>query len=78
MIKQLVPWVTSAFTLWAMWLLATKRWEGWVVGLLNQICWVSTAVLYKTWGLLPLTAALIVVYTKGLIAWRRESLALPL
>lgn len=73
MIRQLVPWATSAFTLWAMWLLSKKRWEGWVVGLVNQILWIATAVLFETWGLLPLTVALIYVYTKGLIAWRAES-----
>ena len=73
MIKQLVPWATSAFTLWAMWLLSKKRWEGWVVGLANQVLWITTAILFETWGLLPLTLALIVVYTKGLIAWRAEA-----
>ena len=73
MIRQAVPWATSGFTLWAMWLLSQKRWEGWLVGLVNQVLWVATAVLFRTWGLLPLTAALVVVYVRGLIAWRRDA-----
>lgn len=72
MIRQAVPWATSVVTLWAMWLLAKKRWQGWVVGLANQVLWIATAVLFRTWGLLPLTFALIIVYTRGLIAWRAE------
>jgi hypothetical protein len=74
-IRQAVPWLTSVFTLWAMWLLAKKRWQGWVVGLFNQVLWVATAVLFRTWGLLPLTAALIVVYIRGLVDWRRAEVA---
>lgn len=35
MIRQAVPWATSAVTLWAMWLLSQKRWQGWAVGLAN-------------------------------------------
>ncbi len=55
-----------------MWLLAQKKSSGWIVGLVNQILWVTFAITYQAWGLLPLTAALIFVYTKGLIKWRAE------
>lgn len=76
MTRQLVPWMTSAVTLLGMWLLARKDWRGWVVGLVNQVLWVATAVLFKTWGFLPLTCALIVVYTRGLLAWRADERAM--
>lgn len=35
------------------------------------------AVLFRTWGLLPLTAALVVVYTSGIVRWRSDA-AMPL
>lgn len=72
MLKTLLPWATSAGTLLGMWLLAQKRSIGWTVGLINQILWVTFAITFKAWGLLPLTIALIFIYTKGLIKWRAE------
>lgn len=71
MIKQLIPWLTSAVTLWGLYAVGNKRWWGWLIGLGNQVLWVTLAVLYATWGLLPLTAALIVLYTRNLVKWRR-------
>lgn len=72
MLKTLLPWATSAGTLLGMWLLAQKRSVGWIVGLVNQVLWVTFAITFKAWGLLPLTLALIFIYTKGLIKWRAE------
>lgn len=73
--KQLLPWATSAFTLLAMWLIGQKRSVGWVVGLANQVLWVSFAVAFQAWGLLPLTVALIVIYTRALLRWRADDIA---
>lgn len=70
--KQTIPWVTSAVTLYAMWAIGQRRWWGWAVGLGNQVMWVALAVAFRTWGLLPLTGALIVVYTRNLLRWKRE------
>jgi hypothetical protein len=70
--KTLLPWATSAGTLLGMWLLAQKNSAGWIVGLANQVLWVAFAITFEAWGLLPLTIALIFVYTKGLLKWRRE------
>lgn len=55
-----------------MWLLGQKRSVGWIVGLLNQVLWVTFAIMFEAWGLLPLTCALIVIYTKALIKWRAD------
>lgn len=55
-----------------MWLLGQKRSVGWAVGLVNQVLWVTFAVVYGAWGLLPLSAALTVIYVRALIAWRRD------
>lgn len=74
--RALLPWATSAGTLLGMWLLAQKKSVGWIVGLCNQVLWVAFATTFKAWGLLPLTVALIFVYTKGLIKWRAEEKSL--
>ena len=70
--RALLPWATSAGTLLGMWLVGQKRSVGWVVGLCNQVFWVATSIAYGTWGFLPLTCALIVIYTRALVAWRRD------
>lgn len=66
---------TSVITLIGMQLLARKRWEGWAVGLVNQVTWLALIVATRAWGLLLLTVSLSVTYTQGLIRWRREALA---
>lgn len=70
--KALLPWATSVGTLLGMWLVGQKRSIGWAVGLLNQALWVSFAVVFRAWGLLPLSAALTVIYVRALLAWRRD------
>lgn len=70
--KALLPWATSFGTLLGMWLIGQKRSSGWAVGLLNQVVWVAFAVVYGAWGLLPLSAALTVIYTRALTRWRRD------
>ena len=72
MIRTMLPWATSAGTLLGMWLVGQKKSIGWVVGLVNQVLWVTFAVVFQAWGLLPLTCALIVIYTRALIQWRHD------
>lgn len=72
MIRTLIPWATSAGTLLGMWLLGQKRSIGWIVGLVNQVLWITFAVMFEAWGLLPLTCALVVIYSRNLARWRRE------
>lgn len=67
--KQILPVMLSVFTIIGMWLIGNKNKLGWVVGLLNQSLWVTFAVIFKAWGLLPLTVVLIVVYTRNLYKW---------
>ncbi len=70
--KQLIPWATSAITLVGIHLQGRKSWVGWAVGLGNQALWIAMIVAFGTWGLAPLSAALIVMYTRNLLRWRRE------
>lgn len=69
--KQLLPWLTSAVTLYGMWVIGNKKWYGWLVGLGNQALWIATSIAFAEWGLLPLSACLVVLYTRNLIRWRK-------
>jgi hypothetical protein len=70
--KQILPWFTSAFTLLSIYLTGQKKWYGWLIGLLNQTLWITTAVMFAEWGLLPLTIALVGLYSFNMIRWRKE------
>ena len=63
---------TSLVTILGMWLVAKKRWEGWAVGLANQALWFALIVQTRSWGLLVLMAALVWLYSRALIDWRRN------
>lgn len=70
--RQLIALATSVLTLVGMWLAGSKRWEGWLVGLCNQGLWLAFIVAFSAWGLLPLSVALTVVYSRNLLRWRRQ------
>lgn len=65
--------LTSVLTLTGIWLVSKKRWEGWAVGLANQTLWLALIVVTQAWGLLLLAGALVVIYSKALVTWRREA-----
>lgn len=73
--KQFIALSTSFGTLITMWLTGNKKWYGWAVGLANQIVWVTFIIMFDAYGLLPLFVALVVIYTRNLIKWRREDVA---
>lgn len=64
--------LTSAGTLWGMWAAGGKKSYAWVIGLANQVVWLAFIVAFQSWGLLPLSAALVVVYSRNHLRWKRE------
>lgn len=70
--RQAIPLATSAVTLWMFWLAGSKQVKTWTVGLGNQVLWVAFIVTFEAWGLIPLTAALTVVYARNLARWKRD------
>lgn len=72
MIEQAIAVATSIGTLLMMWLAGRKKSLAWIVGLANQALWILFIVLFQAWGLLILTAALTVIYTRNLMLWRKE------
>lgn len=70
--KAAFPWLLSVVTLVGIYVQGNKHHHGWTIGLANQILWVTFIVLYDAWGLLPLSIALVVLYSRNLLKWRAE------
>ena len=70
MIRDHLPWVLSAITIWMTLLAGNKHKSAWVVGLVNQALWLVWIIASETWGLLPLTVALSIVYVRNYVKWR--------
>lgn len=72
LIHELLPWFLSAVTLLGIWLIGrtgTTR-KGWMVGIVANITWIVFDVWWAAWGLVPLSAALVVMYSWQL--WGRH------
>ena len=72
--RQLIPLFLSVNTIVVMWLAGSKNFLGWALGLAGQAAWLAFIVEFEAWGLLPLSVALIFVYGRNLIRWRREAI----
>lgn len=68
-IIKYLPYLLSAITAYTMLLAGNKRAGAWLVGLLNQALWLTWIIVSGTWGLLPMTAVMIVVYVRNYIKW---------
>lgn len=71
--RQIIPLLTSAVTIFGMWLAGNKDPRAWIVGLANQSLWLLFIFVFHAWGLLPLAAALIMTYSRNLRKWRAET-----
>ena len=70
-VKQYMPWLLSAITIWMTLLAGNKHPKAWAVGLVNQALWLAWIVSAGAWGLLPMNAALWVVYGRNHWKWNR-------
>ena len=70
-VKNYLPWIMSAITIWQV-LLAGNQWRyAWLVGLFNQTLWLTWIMVSGTYGLLPMNIALWIVYTRNHIKWMK-------
>lgn len=67
----MIAWVTSAVTLLAVWLSGRNLRLSWKVSLGNQALWLAFIITSRAWGLLPLCAALTVLFGRHL--WRTRA-----
>lgn len=67
-----LPYLLSILTVWTLVLAGDKKRGAWLAGLLNQFFWFVYVISTHTWGLLPLTICMTVVYANNLKKWGHE------
>lgn len=72
-IRDYLPWLLSAITIWMTLLAGNLHRSAWLVGLGNQFLWLIWIVVTGTWGLIPLNIALWIVYWRNHMKWRRAT-----
>ena len=69
LLKEYLPWLLSAITIWMTVLAGNKSRHAWAVGLCNQALWLVWIAAAQAWGLLPMNLALWIVYTRNHVKW---------
>ena len=70
--KEIIPYILSAVTIYMMFLAGNKKKYTWIIGLINQALWLIWIIISETWGLLPMNIALWVVYFRNHLSWNKE------
>lgn len=71
-IRDYLPWLLSAITIWMTLLAGNLHRNAWLVGLGNQLLWLVWIVVVGAWGLIPLNIALWVVYGRNHLKWQKD------
>lgn len=69
-IRLYLPWLLSAITIYMTVLAGNKHRNAWLFGLANQALWLVWILTTSTYGLLPMNAALWIVYARNHLKWR--------
>ena len=67
-----MDWIVSILTILQMQFIAQRRWEGWVIALVNSCLWMVLVYQQQLWGLMALQLALSAQFAFALIRWTRE------
>lgn len=70
-VRDYLPWLMSAATIYMTLLAGDKHPKAWAIGLVNQALWLVWIVATSAWGLLPMNAALWVVYARNHLRWTK-------
>lgn len=73
MISLYLPYLMSAITIYQLSLAGKQRASTWLWGLGNQTLWLTWIVATESWGLLPMTAALVVLYARNFRLWTQAA-----
>lgn len=71
LIRNYLPWLLSAITIYMTVLAGNKTRWAWAIGLGNQGLWLLWIVTTATWGLLPMNFALWIVYGRNHWKWMK-------
>lgn len=67
--NALWSYLLTAVGLLIFWLAGNKRWEAWLLGLFNQVLWVSYAIATDQYGWIIGAAAYGAMYARNLRKW---------
>lgn len=70
-IKDYLPYLLSAITIYMTFLAGNKHKKAWAVGLINQTLWLVWIVCAHAWGLLPMNIALWGLYARNHLKWSK-------
>lgn len=70
-IRIYLPWLLSAITIYMTVLAGNKHRNAWLFGLANQALWLVWILTTGAYGLLPMNAALWIVYARNHVKWRQ-------
>lgn len=73
-IKEYLPWLLSAITIYMTVLAGNKHPKAWLIGLSNQGLWFLWTISAAAWGLLPMNIALTVLYARNHLKWKKQNL----
>lgn len=68
-----MPWLLSVITIYMTVLAGNKTRWAWAIGLCNQALWLVWIFASQSWGLLPMNAALWIVYGRNHLKWMRPT-----
>lgn len=68
-VRDYLPWLLSAITIYMNVLAGNKAPGAWAVGLGNQALWLVWIVATQSWGFLPMNLALWIVYGRNHLKW---------
>lgn len=71
MIKNYMPWLLSAITIYMTLLAGNKHKSAWLVGLINQALWLVWIISMDAYGLLPMNVALWIMYARNHFMWNK-------
>ena len=69
-----MDWICAITTLISVELIARHKWQGWAVGVANQLLWLLLILQRELWGLLPLTIVLTWRNLAALRVWMRAEM----
>jgi len=71
-IRLYLPWLLSAITIYMTVLAGNKSRHAWLIGLGNQALWLIWIFVAGAYGLLPMNAALWLLYARNHLKWNRS------
>jgi len=68
-----LPYVLSTITIYQVFLAGNKNVHAWIIGMGNQVLWLTWILVSQNYGLLPMNVAMWVLYTRNHFKWRKEA-----